>query len=128
MNPKFHFNTDISNVLVIGSGGSGLRAAIEVKNQLALIREQNIDVTNFETELEEFKAGFGRNYDLAKRKFDSAIDQIDKSIKALQKTKEELLSSENNLRPANNKAEDLSVKRLTRNNPTMAEKFTELKK
>ena len=102
--------------------------AIEVKNQLALIREQNIDVTNFETELEEFKAGFGRNYDLAKRKFDSAIDQIDKSIKALQKTKEELLSSENNLRLANNKAEDLSVKRLTRNNPTMAEKFTELKK
>ncbi len=102
--------------------------SIEVKNQLALIREQNIDVTNFETELEEFKAGFSRNYDLAKRKFDSAIEQIDKSITALQKTKKELLSSENNLRLANNKAGDLSVKRLTRDNPTMAAKFMEHKK
>ena len=101
--------------------------AIEVKNQLALIREQNIDVTNFETELEDFKTGFSRNYDLAKRQFSSAIDQIDKSIKSLQKTKEDLLSSENNLRLANNKAEDLSVKRLTRNNPTMSARFTELK-
>ena len=93
-----------------------------------VIREQNIDVTNFETELEEFKAGFSRNYDLAKRKFDSAIEQIDKSITALQKTKKELLSSENNLRLANNKAGDLSVKRLTRDNPTMAAKFMEHKK
>lgn len=101
---------------------------IEVKEQLALIREQNLDVTNFETELEEFKAGFSRNYDLAKRKFDSAIEQIDKSITALQKTKKELLSSENNLRLANNKAGDLSVKRLTRDNPTMAAKFMEHKK
>ena len=100
---------------------------IEVKNQLALIREQNIDVTNFETELEDFKIGFSRNYELAKRQFSSAIDQIDKSIKSLQKTKEDLLSSENNLRLANNKAEDLSVKRLTRNNSTMSSKFTELK-
>ena len=102
--------------------------AIEVKNQLALIREQNIDVTNFETELEDFKTGFSRNYDLAKRQFSSAIDQIDKSIKSLQKTKEDLLSSENNLRLANNKAGDLSVKRLTRNNPTMSERFKELNK
>jgi hypothetical protein len=97
--------------------------AIEAKNQLALIREQNIDVTNFETELEDFKIGFSRNYDLAKRQFSSAIDQIDKSIKNLQKTKEDLLSSENNLRLANKKAEDLSIKRLTQNNPTMAAKF-----
>ena len=102
--------------------------AVEFKNQLALIKEQNIDVTNFETELEEFKTGFGRNYDLAKRQFSSAIDQIDKSIKSLQKTKEDLLSSENNLRLANNKAGDLSVKRLTRNNPTMSERFKELNK
>ena len=102
--------------------------AVEFKNQLALIREQNIDVTNFETELEEFKTGFSRNYDLAKRQFSSAIDQIDKSIKSLQKTKEDLLSSENNLRLANNKAGDLSVKRLTRNNPTMSERFKELNK
>ena len=101
---------------------------IEVKKQLALIKEQNIDVTNFENELEEFKTGFSQNYDLAKRKFDSAIEQIDKSITALQKTKKELLSSENNLRLANNKAGDLSVKRLTRDNPTMASKFMEHKK
>ena len=100
--------------------------AIEVKNQLALIKEQNIDVTNFETKLEDFKTGFSKNYDLAKRQFSSAIDQIDKSIKSLQKTKEDLLSSENNLRLANKKAEDLSIKRLTHNNPTMAEKFTDL--
>ena len=100
--------------------------AIEVKNQLALIKEQNIDVTNFETKLEDFKTGFGRNYDLAKKQFSSAIDQIDKSIKSLQKTKEDLLSSENNLRLANKKAEDLSIKRLTHNNPTMAAKFTDL--
>jgi hypothetical protein len=102
--------------------------AIEFKNQLALIKEQNIDVTNFETELEDFKTGFSRNYDLAKRQFSSAIDQIDRSIKSLQKTKEDLLSSENNLRLANNKAEDLSVKRLTRNNLTMSARFTELEK
>ena len=102
--------------------------AIEVKNQLALIKGQNIDVTNFETKLEDFKTGFSKNYDLAKRQFSSAIDQIDKSIKSLQKTKEDLLSSENNLRLANNKAEDLSVKRLTRNNLTMSARFTELKK
>ena len=101
--------------------------AIEVKNQLALIREQNIDVTNFETELEDFKTGFSRNYDLAKRQFSSAIDQIDKSIKSLQKTKEDLLSSENNLRLANKKAEDLSIKKLIQNNPTMAEKFADSK-
>ena len=101
--------------------------AIEVKNQLALIKEQNIDVTNFEMELEDFKIGFSRNYDLAKKQFSSAIDQIDKSIKSLQKTKEDLLSSENNLRLANKKAEDLSVKRLTQNNPTMAAKFAESK-
>lgn len=100
--------------------------AIEVKNQLALIKEQNIDVTNFETKLEDFKTSFSRNYDLAKKQFSSAIDQIDKSIKSLQKTKEDLLSSENNLRLANKKAEDLSIKRLTHNNPTMAEKFTDL--
>ena len=100
--------------------------AIEVKNQLALIKEQNIDVTNFETKLEDFKTGFSRNYDLAKKQFSSAIDQIDKSIKSLQKTKEDLLSSENNLRLANKKAEDLSIKRLTHNNPTMAAKFTDL--
>lgn len=103
-------------------------STIEVKNQLALIREQNIDVANFEASLNDFKISFNRNYNLAHRQFNSAIDQIDKSIRALQKTKEELLNSENNLRLANKKAEDLSVKRLTRNNPTMATKFKNLKK
>ena len=81
--------------------------ALELKSQLALIREQNIDVTNFEAELEDYKLGFKRNTDLAKRKFDSAIEQIDKSINSLQKTKKELLSSENNLRLANNKIQDV---------------------
>ena len=93
--------------------------SLEVKNQLAAIKEQNIDVTHFEDTLDEFKKGFSRNCDLAKRKFDSAIEQIDKSIKSLQKTKEDLLSTDNNLRLANNKAQDVTIKRLTRNNPTM---------
>ena len=94
--------------------------------ELALIRNQNIDITNFEENLETFKSGFARNYDLASRKFKKAIDEIDKAISSLQKTKEELLSSDNNLRLANNKAEDITIKRLTRGNPTMTAKFAEL--
>jgi hypothetical protein len=90
-------------------------------------KEQNIDVTNFEKELEEFKTGFSRNYHLAKRQFRSALIQIDKSITSLQKTREDMLDSEHNLELANEKGEDLSVKRLTRNNPTMAAKFAESK-
>ena len=78
--------------------------------------------------MENFKQAFARNYELASKKFAAAIDEIDKTISHLQKTKEALLSSENNLRLANNKAEDLTIKRLTRGNPTMAEKFAELKK
>jgi hypothetical protein len=101
--------------------------SLQYKNELALVKEQNIDITNFESELESFKTGFARNYELASKKFSSAIDEIDKSIQRLQKVKEELLGSENNLRLANNKASDLTVKKLTKNNPTMAKKFAELK-
>lgn len=95
------------------------------KSELARVREQNVDITNFENALDTFKTGFARNYDLASRKFKDAIDDIDKSIDRLHKVKESLLGSENNLRLANNKAEDLTIKRLTRGNPTMAAKFTD---
>lgn len=100
--------------------------SLKYKTELALVKEQNIDITNFESELEEFKTGFARNYDLASRKFKTAIDEIDKTITHLQKTKDALLGSENNLRLANNKADDLTVKKLTKNNPTMAAKFDEI--
>lgn len=100
--------------------------SMKYKTELALIRSQNIDVTTFEKDLEDFKEGFARNYDLAGRKFTSAIQDIDKTITLLQRTKDELLSSENHLRLANNKIQDVTVKRLTKNNPTMAAKFKEL--
>jgi len=100
--------------------------SLQFKSELALVKSQNIDVTNFENDLEEFKAGFGKNYDLASRKFTDAISDIDRAIKVLEKVKDELKSSENNLRLANNKAQDVTVKRLTRDNPTMAKKFKEL--
>jgi hypothetical protein len=96
------------------------------KAQLAQIRNQNIDITNFEEKIQSFKEGFARNYDLASRKFHTAIQEIDKTIVHLQKTKEALLSSENNLRLANEKAEDLTIKRLTHGNPTMKAKFDDL--
>lgn len=96
------------------------------KAELAEVRRQNIDITNFENDLEMFKTGFARNYDLASRRFKTAIEEIDKTIDHLQKTKDALLGSENNLRLANNKADDLTIKKLTRNSPTMAAKFAEL--
>lgn len=102
--------------------------SIEYRTQLAEMRNQNIDISRFEDEMNDFKEKFAKNYDLASRKFKTAIEEIDKTITHLQKTKDALLSSENNLRLANNKAEDLSIKKLTRNNPTMAQKFAELKK
>lgn len=102
--------------------------SLKYKQELAIVKEQNIDITNFEDELDAFKAGFARNYDLASRKFKTAISEIDKTIDHLQKTKDALLGSENNLRLANNKADDLTVKKLTRSNPTMAAKFEEIKK
>jgi len=100
--------------------------SIEYKAELALVKSQNIDITNFEEKMNKFKDGFARNYDLASRKFREAIDGIDKTIKELQKTKEALLSSENNLRLANEKSEDLTIKKLTHGNPTMKAKFDEL--
>lgn len=101
---------------------------VKYKSELALVKAQNIDITNFENELETFKAAFGKNYELASRRFQTAIDEIDKSIDHLQKTKEALLGTDRNLRLANDKAQDVTIKRLTRGNPTMAEKFAEFKK
>ena len=100
--------------------------SFKYKAELALVRSQNIDITNFEENINKFKEGFAKNYDLASRKFKTTIEEIDKTIDHLQKTKDALLSSENNLRLANNKAEDLTIKKLTRGNPTMTAKFTEL--
>ena len=100
--------------------------SLKYKAELALVKSQNIDITNFEDNINKFKEGFAKNYDLASRKFKTAIEEIDKTIDHLQKTKDALLSSENNLRLANNKAEDLTIKRLARGNPTMTAKFEEL--
>jgi hypothetical protein len=94
---------------------------------VALVKSQNIDITNFENELDSFKAAFGKNYELASKRFQTAIDEIDKSIDHLQKTKEALLGTDRNLRLANDKAQDVTIKKLTRDNPTMAQKFAEKK-
>jgi len=100
--------------------------SLQYKSELALVKAQNIDITNFEEELDKFKQAFGKNYDLAARHFNTAIDEIDKSIKHLQKTRDALVSSDRQLRLANDKAQDVTIKRLTKNNPTMAAKFEEL--
>jgi hypothetical protein len=100
--------------------------SLEFKNELARVREQNIDITNFEDDLEQFKEAFGKNYNLASKKFESAIASIDKSIDQLQKTKDALLGTERNLRLANDKAHGVTIKKLTRKNPTMAAKFEQL--
>ena len=102
--------------------------SLKYKQELAQMRAQNIDITHFEEDLDKFKTDFARNYELASRKFQTAIDEIDKTISHLQKTKEALLSSENNLRLANNKATDLTVKKLVRKNPTMKAAFAALEK
>ena len=100
--------------------------SLKYKAELALVKSQNIDITNFEDKMNKFKEGFAKNYDLASRKFKDAIDGIDKTIKELEKTKAALMSSENNLRLANEKTEDLTIKKLTHGNPTMKAKFEEL--
>lgn len=100
--------------------------SMQYKTELEMYKQQNVDIMHFEENMETFKKGFARNYELASRKFKTAIDEIDKTIDHLQKTKEALISSENNLRLANDKAEGLSIKKLTKNSPTMAEKFAEL--
>jgi hypothetical protein len=101
--------------------------SLKYKSELALVKSQNIDITSFENELEDFKTGFARNFDLASRRFQTAVDEIDKSIDHLQKTKEALLGTNRNLRLANDKAQDVTIKKLTRGNPTMAAKFDDLK-
>jgi hypothetical protein len=100
--------------------------SMEYKAELALVKSQSIDVTDFEEKLDTFKTGFARNYDLAGKKFQTAIDEIDKSITHLQKTKDALLGTDRNLRLANDKAQDVTIKKLTRGNPTMKAKFDEL--
>jgi hypothetical protein len=102
--------------------------SLKYKTELALVKAQNIDITKFETELEIFKTAFARNFDLASGHFEKAIAEIDKSIDHLQKTKEALLGTSRNLRLANDKAQDVTIKKLTRGNPTMAAKFSELKR
>jgi len=102
--------------------------SLKYKKELALVKNQNIDITNFEENINKFKDSFSKNYELASRKFKTAIEEIDKTIDHLQKTKEALLSSENNLRIANTKAEELTIKKLTKDNPTMISKFEELEK
>lgn len=101
--------------------------SLKYKSELALVKSQNIDITNFETDLESFKTAFAKNSELASKHFQTAVDEIDKSINHLQKTKEALLSTVRNLRLANDKAQDVTIKKLTRNNHTMAAKFVELK-
>lgn len=101
--------------------------SLEFKSELALVKSQNVDVTNFENDLEKFQSGFAKNYDLASRQFNQAIDEIDKSINHMQKTKDSLIASIRNIRLANDKAQDVTIKKLTRSNPTMADKFNDLK-
>ena len=111
---------------IIGLLRNAAEETILVKAELEQVKQQNIDITDFENELEDFKSAFGRNYDLAKRKFDTAIKDIDAAIDRLQKVKEGLLGSENNLRLANDKATALTIKKLTKGNLTMQAKFAEL--
>ncbi len=101
--------------------------SVQYKRQIAEYKQTNIDVSNFEKEMNEFKEKFGRNYSLASKRFKEAIEEIDKTITHLNKIKEALQGSENNLRLANDKAQDLSIKRLTKNNPTMTKAFEDLK-
>ena len=102
--------------------------SLKYKAELNLVKSQNIDITNFEDKINAFKTGFSKNYELANRKFNVAINEIEKTISHLQKTKEALLSSDRNLRLANDKAEGLTIKKLTNGNPTMRAKFEEVKK
>ena len=103
------------------------RNAMAYKQELQTVRNQNIDIANFESEMEAFKDAFGRNYDIASRKFKTAVDEIDKTISHLNKVKDNLLASEKQLGHANNKAEDLSIKKLTKNSPSLKEQFNQLK-
>ena len=124
--PKMYVVRPQSFITIISLLRNAALNSLKYKQELQQIRNQNIDITNFEEKLDKFKEGFAKNYRLASERFKTAIDEIDKTIIHLQKTREALLSSENNLRLANNKADDLSVKKLTKNNPTMKAKFDAL--
>ena len=124
--PRVYLERHYFFIPIITLLGNAATNSLKYKAELALVRSQSIDITNFEENINTFKEGFAKNYDLASRKFKTAIEEIDKTIDHLQKTKDALLSSENNLRLANNKAEDLSIKKLTRGNPTMTARFAEL--
>ena len=113
-------------IQLIGLLRNAAMNSLAYKQEIALIREQNIDITTFEDDLDLFKTGFAKNYTSASNNFAKAIDEIDKSIKRMEEVKKALLTSENQLRLANNKLEDVSVKKLTKKNPTMAEKFANL--
>ena len=115
-------------IQLIGLLRNAAMNSLDYKQELALIREQNIDITTFEADLDIFKTGFAKNYTSASKNFAKAIDEIDKSIKRMEEVKKALSTSENQLRLANNKLEDVSVKKLTRKNQTMAEKFANLNK
>jgi len=123
--PKMYVVRPQAFITIITLLRNAAMSSLKYKAELAQVRAQNIDITNFEDRLNEFKEGFSRNYELASRKFKTAVDEIDKTIDHLNKVKENLLSSENNLRLANNKADEITVKRLTKDNPTMAKKFEE---
>lgn len=125
--PKMYVIRPQMFILLITLLRNAAEKSLAYKAELALVKAQNVDITNFEDELETFKSGFARNYDLASRKFKTAIESIDKSIDHLQKTKDALLGTDRNLRIANDKAQDVTIKKLTRGNPTMAAKFDELK-
>lgn len=125
--PKMYVVRPQFFLIVIALLRNAAMKALEYKTELALVKAQNLDVTNFEADLEAFKAAFGKNYDLASRRFKTAIEEIDKSIDHLQKTKDSLLGADRNLRLANDKAQDVTVKKLTRHNPTMDRKFEELR-
>ncbi len=124
--PKMYVVRPQFFIPIIGVLRNAAQGAMKYKSELALVKAQNVDVTNFENELQTFQVGFARNFDLATRQLETAVDDIDKSIDRLQKVKDGLLSSARNLRLANDKAQDVSIKKLTRGNPTMATKFAEL--
>lgn len=126
--PKMYVVRPNFFIQLIGLLRNAAMNSLAYKQEIALIREQNIDITTFEDDLEVFKTGFAKNYNSASKNFAKAIDEIDKSIKRMEEVKKALLTSENQLRLANNKLEDVSVKKLTKKNPTMAEKFANLNK
>ncbi|GHU44664.1 hypothetical protein FACS1894193_13350 [Bacilli bacterium] len=126
--PKMYVVRPNFFIQLIGLLRNAAMNSLAYKQEIALIREQNIDITTFEADLDVFKTGFAKNYNSASKNFAKAIDEIDKSIKRMEEVKKALLTSENQLRLANNKLEDVSVKKLTKKNPTMAEKFATLNK